>query len=155
MFGFLLRIMPAASGIERDDSEKLSRRRFLAGAVIGTAIVSSHLGVSEARAAPSKPDLAPEHDEDPVELAQARRDDRGDRRRDDRGRRRRDDRGRRRDDRGRRRDDRRFSRRDLERQCRRSNKFRRNNRRLCNRVTGRNFGRRGACLQIGPLTVCE
>ena len=36
-----------------------------------------------------------------------------------------------------------------------SKRFRRDNRRLCNRVTGRSFGRRGACLQIGPLTVCE
>ena len=140
----LLKHFSVSLTAKHDDSEAMSRRSFLigAGAVIGTAVVASGAGIGEVEAAALTSDPSTEPDEELIELAQLRRDDRGGRRRDDRG-------GRRR------RDDRRFSRRDLARQCRRSKRFRRNNRRLCNRVTGRGFGRRGSCIQIGPLTVCE
>lgn len=137
MLRFITTGITSLSRTKVDDGKTLSRRSFLVGAcaVIGTACLSS--GVGDASAAPLAVDPAIDPDEDLIELIQSRRRD--------------DGRGRR--DRGRR--DRRHSRRDLARQCRRSRRFRNNNRRLCGRVTGRSFGRRGACIQIGPLTVCE
>lgn len=137
MFRFITTKLMSLSRTRPAGCQVLSRRNFLFGAcaVIGTACLSS--GVGDASAAPLAVDPATEPDEDLIELIQSRRRD--------------DGRGRR--DRGRR--DRRHSRRDLARQCRRSRRFRNNNRRLCGRVTGRSFGRRGACIQIGPLTVCE
>lgn len=49
---------------------------------------------------------------------------------------------------------RRWRRRELARLCRNDRRFRRNNRGLCRRVTGR-IGRPGACVQVGPITICE
>ena len=137
MFRFITTKLMSLSRTRPAGCEVLSRRSFLVGAcaVIGTACISS--GVGEALATPLAVEPAIEPDDDLIELVQSRRRE-DDRRRRDRGRR-----------------DRRFSRRDLARQCRRSRRFRNNNRRLCGRVSGRSFGRRGACIQIGPLTVCE
>ncbi|MCY0092713.1 hypothetical protein [Hoeflea ulvae] len=152
MLNYLLRKMRLSVEAGHEACGTMSRRSFLAGAgtVIGTACISSSLGVADASAAPLPAASPVDEDNDLIELAQSRRRE-DERRRDDRGGRRRDDRGRRRDDRG----GRRHSRRDLERQCRRSKRFRRENRRLCNQVTGRTFGRRGSCIQIGPLQICE
>lgn len=49
---------------------------------------------------------------------------------------------------------RRYSRRELRRRCRRDRRFFRNNRRLCSRVDGRP-GRRGSCVEIGPVLLCD
>ncbi len=158
MLKYLMRKLSAPAEVDQDARETISRRKFLVGAcaVIGTACISSSVGVADASATsmPAAPSM--DEDSDLVELAQSRRrdEDRRDRRRRDdrRDRRRRDDRGRRRrDDRG----GRRANRRDLERQCQRSRRFRRDNRRLCKQVTGRSFGRRGSCIQLGPLQICE
>jgi len=149
MLKYLMRKLSAPAEVDQDARETISRRKFLVGAcaVIGTACISSSVGVADASATsmPAAPSM--DEDSDLVELAQSRRrdEDRRDRRRrDDRGRRRRDDRG-----------GRRANRRDLERQCQRSRRFRRDNRRLCKQVTGRSFGRRGSCIQLGPLQICE
>lgn len=140
MLKYLMRRMSAPAEVKHDAFETMSRRKFLVGAcaVIGTACISSGMGVADASATPMPAAPSMDQDNDLVELAQSRR------REEER-------RGRRRDDRG----GRRVSRRDLERQCRRSKRFRRDNRRLCGQVTGRSFGRRGSCIQLGPLQICE
>jgi hypothetical protein len=48
----------------------------------------------------------------------------------------------------------RWRRRQLLRRCRRDRRFRRDNRRLCRRVENA-VGRPGACVQVGPVTICE
>jgi len=136
MLKYLLTKMSASIEVEHGAREKMSRRNFLFGActVIGTACISSSIGVTDASATPLATAPLVEEGNGLVELAQALRKDK--RRRDDRG-------------------GRRVNRRDLERQCKRSKKFRRNNRGLCKQVTGRTFGSRGSCIQLGPLQICE
>ncbi|MCY0093344.1 hypothetical protein [Hoeflea ulvae] len=144
---FLKKLM-ASSESKTTAQAALSRRKFIlgAGAAFGSVYIASQLGVSHVQASPAAGSTGVELDDDLINLAQFR-DERN--RRNDRGGR--DDRGRGRDDRG----GRRTSRRDLERQCRQSNRFRRDNRELCRRVSGRSFGRSGTCIQFGPLQVCE
>jgi hypothetical protein len=127
---------------------RMSRRRFLAGfgAVGGLVLVApATLRATPAAAAEPAGDPAGEG----YEVAQ-RWDDRRDRRWD-----RRDDRWDRRDRRHRRREGRRrYNRRDLVRSCQRDPRFRRDNRGLCRQVIG-SRGRRGACVNIGPVTICD
>lgn len=139
-----------------------SRRGLLVGiACAGAAVVvgSTLIKASPASAASSGPDKAPGADEDgvpddEVRLAQRRdRDDDFDSRGRDRRGRDRDRRGggrNRRDRRGRR-----FRRRDIARRCERDRRFRRENRGLCRRLSGGFRPRRGSCVQIGPITLCE
>lgn len=56
--------------------------------------------------------------------------------------------------RGRRQRSRRMSAREVRRRCQRDWRFRRRNPNLCRRVRGWR-GRRGACIQFGPLRICE
>ena len=49
---------------------------------------------------------------------------------------------------------RRWRRRELARMCRNNRRFRRDNRGLCRRVTGWRE-RRGACVQVGPVVICD
>lgn len=118
-----------------------SRRRFLVGLGVagGLAVVApALLRVTSADAAETS-DQGDAMDEG-YEIAQ-RRDDRRDRRDNRRDRRRRESR-------------RRYNRRDVVRSCRRDPRFRRNNRNLCRQVTGRR-GRRGSCVNIGPVSICD
>ncbi|HEX2020976.1 MAG TPA: hypothetical protein VGO17_18745 [Aurantimonas sp.] len=146
----------AARRAARSEPARMSRRRFLAGfgAIGGLAVVAPAL----LRATPA---AAAEPADDPTdegyEVAQRwddRRDRRGDRRWDRRWDRR-DRRWDRRDRRHRRREGRRrYNRRDLVRSCQRDPRFRRDNRGLCRQVIG-SRGRRGACVNIGPITICD
>lgn len=49
----------------------------------------------------------------------------------------------------------RYGRRDLQRRCRGDRGFRARNRNLCARATGMRRGRPGACVQIGPVQICD
>ncbi|KKN48989.1 hypothetical protein LCGC14_0647310 [marine sediment metagenome] len=136
-----------------DDFCEPSRRRFLVGlgiagslAVVAPALLT--VGPADA-AEPASADAEEGFDIAQRREERRRREDHRDDRRDNRRRERRDDR--RRERRGRRR----MGRRDLERRCRGDRRFRRENRRLCRRVTGRRIGRSGACIDFGPLTICE
>lgn len=126
--------------------DALSRRKFLSGAcaAMGAVYMASSIGIGEAEAASPAPH-APLHTDDVgAELVQFSDNMQPQ--------------GRRRDDPGRGRDGRRpqrMSRRDVERQCRQSRRFRDSNRHLCRQVTGRSLGRRGTCVQFGPLQICE
>ncbi|NDV88887.1 hypothetical protein GTW51_19560 [Aurantimonas aggregata] len=124
---------------------ELSRRRFLVGlgVVGGLAVVApSLLRAAPAAAAEPLPAPGPLADaEDSYEVAQ-RWDDRRYRR------------DYRRRDRRRRESRRRYNRRDFVRSCQRDPRFRRNNRDLCRRVIG-GRGRRGSCVNIGPVTICD
>jgi len=144
----------AVGSLFRSDAPapQLSRRSFLAGlgVVAAAAAAGPALLSGTAEAAPMSPIPADDLLDKELNLAQ------WDRRRDDdrdRGRGRDHDRGRDRD-RDRRRDRRqRYSRRDLARRCDRDWRFRRDNRGLCARATGR--GRAGACVEFGPVLICD
>ena len=128
----------------------LSRRRFLVGfgVVGGLAIVApALLRASPAAAAEPAPGPLADAADESYEVAQ-RWDDRRDRRHDRRW----DRRDRR--DRRRRESRRRYNRRDLVRACQRDPRFRRDNRNLCRQVAG-SRGRRGSCVNIGPVTICD
>jgi hypothetical protein len=127
--------------VRTEDAPEFSRRRFLLGmGIVGgiAAVAPSLLGMTPANAAEPEP-LVDAADKN-YELAQ-RRDDRRDRRDDRR-------------DRNRRQSRRRYNRRDFVRSCERDPRFRRDNRDLCRQVTG-GRGRRGRCVDIGPVTICD
>ncbi|MBB4003475.1 twin-arginine translocation signal domain-containing protein [Aurantimonas endophytica] len=141
-----MRSLFATGRTEAAPAAELSRRRFLVGlGVVGGLAVAapSLLRATPASAAEPAPGPLAE-DEDSYEVAQ-RWDDR---------RRRRDDRRWDRRDRRRRESRRRYSRRDFARRCQRDPGFRRNNRNLCRQVIG-GRGRRGSCVNIGPVTICD
>ncbi len=128
------------------EASALSRREFLAGlGAAGGLAIASRMLVDQARAEPETAELPADEDGD-VELTQLYEPDRGRRRRrfdddwdyHDRGR-----------------FHRRARRREVAYWCRHDRVFRRRNRRLCRRVLGRRRWRRGTCIQIGPLTICE
>lgn len=150
-----------------DTGPDIVRRRFLAGlsAVGGLVAVGSILvPASDAKArVPLDPTPAAKNG-DVVLVQRRRRDDDDDSdfeggsddddsdgvsgrsfRRDRRDRDRRDRRDRRRGDR--------MSRREIRFRCRNDRRFRRNNRRLCDIASG--GGRRGSCVQIGPVLLCD
>ncbi|UIJ72217.1 twin-arginine translocation signal domain-containing protein [Aurantimonas sp. HBX-1] len=122
-----------------------SRRQFLVGLGVagGLAVVAPALlratPAAAAEPMPAPGPLADADADDGYEVAQRWDDDRRYRRY--RRRRRRHDR-------------RRYDRRDFARRCRRDPRFRRDNRNLCRRVIG-GRGRRGSCVDLGPVTICD
>lgn len=52
-------------------------------------------------------------------------------------------------------DRRRYSRRELRRRCRNDRRFRWRNRDLCRRVERMDVPRRGSCIRVGPVEICE
>ena len=114
----LIKIMPW-SGLKSKSTKTVSRRAFLlgAGAAIGAACLAPGWDMSHAAAAALNTAPSDHPVEMPVELAQYKMRENQQRRED-------------------RRDDR-MSRRDIERECFQSKRFRRENRRLCDSVSGR------------------
>lgn len=132
LWNLIQEMLPRASGNRpQDEGALLSRRRALLG--IGSAGVAllaapALLASQEAEAAEVVEPTTPVDDD--LQLATH------DRRRGRSGRRR-------------------YGRRELQRRCRRDRRFRRRNRQLCRRVAGMRRGRRGSCVWIGPVAICD
>lgn len=138
-----LRMLFGAGRTADTSTSEQSRRRFLVGLGVAAglaAVAPALLRVTSAEAA--EPSDQGDATDESYEIAQ-RRDER-----------RRDDRSDNRRDRRRPESRRRYNRRDVIRSCRRDPRFRRNNRNLCRQVTG-DRGRRGSCVNIGPVTICD
>jgi hypothetical protein len=126
-----MNILKALLGSGTSNDEATSRRKFLSGllAVGAVAVAAPYFGTTQSADASMTPrldlDLDPAGDADVLD-AQYSQNSR-----------------------------RRWRRRELERRCRRDRRFRRENRRLCARATGRDFGRPGSCVRIGPVEICE
>ena len=118
------------------EEPQVSRRDFLAGmGLCGAVGVVASLGLAPSAAEAGILALDSEADEaDVIEVWHEGRPHRSRRRRSRRRRR--------------------LSARQLRLRCRQSRSFRRRNRNLCRRALGWR-GRRGTCIQIGPMRICE